>query len=104
MISLKFVDTCSADYLTDHHSREGELLVGVPVDATTTADDVRAALADELTGADGIPSEITDDMIRAEIDATVRSSAEPWDVMIEEGDEYGESDVQAWFLLTWSEV
>src|SRR5690606_13030504 len=40
------IDTCLSSYLQDHHNRDGELLLGVHVDGTTTIGD----LLDNLDG------------------------------------------------------
>lgn len=42
------IDTCLPCYLQDHHNRDGELLLGVPVDGDTTGQEVKEALLDEF--------------------------------------------------------
>jgi hypothetical protein len=46
--SLTHVDTCLSCYVQDHCNGDNELLLGVPVDRSTRAYQLRAALADEL--------------------------------------------------------
>lgn len=66
--SLQLIDICLPCYLQDHHNREGELLLGVPVDGRARVNQVRRAVHDELQAADyGLPESFSYDNARAAI-------------------------------------
>lgn len=102
-VSISHVDTCFPEYLTDHHNREGELLVGVYVDQTATNQHVVNALVDEIDASDGLPEDLTDEQIAAAIkdEFDGQNMTAPFDNSLEPAEE-GEAGPQAWFLLTWS--
>lgn len=54
IIDISHIDTCLSCYLQDHHNRAGELLLGVPVDGTTTMGDVLQGIRDEYNQSNGI--------------------------------------------------
>ena len=106
-------DTCISDYLTDHHNRDGECLVGISVygqDARQACDD----LISEIRGCDyGIPESITEqDLYVAARVAVTNVDFRPYD---EDGNPVAECDVppevwehildqcesQAYFVFTW---
>lgn len=109
-VAIQHIDTCFPEYLTDHHNRDGELLVGVPVDATTTNGEVAQGILDEINGADyGLPDWLTDDMIQKAVDDELPASVSD-DAFDDTLDCLGSSDDEpcdelptAWFLLTFSE-
>lgn len=45
-LSIRHIDTCTSQYLNDHHQRDGEVLLGVAVDGATTARTVLLSLPD----------------------------------------------------------
>lgn len=120
-VTIDHIDTCLSCYLTDHHSRPGEVLIGVPVDGSTS----RGAVMDELhTAWDRV--ELNEDMdvdvIEAVEGAFITAYAafrqevigpraehahEPFaaGLGIEEGREPGPDgeDAQAWFLVRYTE-
>lgn len=102
VVSLSHIDTCLPCYLQDHHNRDGELLLGVPVDNEATYASVREDLRSEFNGADYGVDDVTDEMFEAAL-AECFADAKPdalFDSSLEPGDDDGEGP-QAWFLLTW---
>lgn len=105
-MDVTHIDTCLGCYLQDHHNRPGELLLGVPVDGSTTYQEVLDALMDELTWRDADPSF---DYGLAKVLAirefeTVSDMSKPFDSSLEvstEEDDGMQEDCQAWFLITW---
>lgn len=103
------IDTCLSCYLQDHHNRDGELLLGVPVNGESTVGEVLDELASELqqfgdlaadrAGFDWTKAEETIKALQAE---NVDRAEMKFDNGLEtlEEDDYDEP-VQAWFLLTW---
>ncbi len=104
VLTVSHVDTCFPDYLTDHHNRDGEALLGVYVDGASTMRQVREDLEEEAMAYLDCPEEISDDAIRAAIAAEFANvdAAAPFDSSLETAGD-GEETPQAWFLFEWSE-
>jgi len=104
-VSVSHEDTCLACYVTDHHNRDGEVLLGVPVDGSSTNLEVMQYLIEEIGAADfGLPDDFDyaafDEAVMAEFDG--RDGDKPFDTSLEsvaDGDD--DEMVQAWFLVTW---
>ena len=99
-LTIEHTDTCLACYLTDHHNRPGELLLGIPCngqDETYAAEE----LIDELNAADwGLPESFD---YRA-FDAEARAAGVGVDLT---SDDPADSDdggdmCMAWFLVRYS--
>jgi len=100
------IDTCTPDYLTDHHNRDGELLLQAIVSRDATNAEVMAELIDDLqkleyhAGADYHAAEVA---IRLEF--TGKAMDKPFDATPEpfaDDDDSGEM-CYAWFVLSWSD-
>lgn len=109
MITIRHIDTCLSCYLTDHHTRPGEFLVGVPVDGNSTLRDVRDMLLDEIDMFDveGLPEprEVERAVAEAFHGFTMEKKFDPTlDVIDEEDYDAGREDCFAWFLLEWEQA
>lgn len=102
MATLQHIDTCLPSFLNDHHNREGELLLGTPVDGHTRNATVKALLKDEFSAVnrEDAPSyaEFVDALEECFKGVDLRKS---FDRTL--GADSGETDdcVYAYFLLTW---
>ena len=76
--TVEHIDDCLPCYLTDHHNREGECLIGVPIDSTTTAQQVFDHLYGEAVDAE-LPEGVTEGMIHRACEAEVFSVLTPSD-------------------------
>lgn len=110
------VDTCLPDYLNDHHNRDGELLLGVPIDGSTTVGEVKQGLisefadiayqmAGEKPGYDHLKARqsITDlfaDVHPMTLDRTPFDDS--LDILDGEEREDSESWCYAYFVITWN--
>ena len=109
-MNLAHIDTCLGCYLTDHHNRPGELLLGCYVTGRTTYADIKSYLMSEVSGfidredwtrehygqareAIGAAFSPVRDLHAAFDDSL--------DIPGDEQDDDGSEPVQAWFLLTW---
>lgn len=99
------IDTCLPCYLQDHHNREGELLLSVPVDRSTRNGSLMRQVIDELGSADfGLP----DGFDYEEAEKAIRDcfagtdGRKLFDSTLDKADDEGES-CYAHFLLTYSE-
>lgn len=108
-VSVSHIDTCLSCYLQDHHNRDGELLLGVPVDGTTTNKAVMDALESEFAsgGDDGFPEELDESDVARAIGSYFAGADldSPFDSSLEVPDEDEEPDgegPQAWFLVEWT--
>lgn len=107
------IDTCLSSYLQDHHNRDGELLLGVHVDGTTTIGDLLDNLDGEFRALAWDMGEFRKgydhDKAKTALDKLAADNADRLDrlfdpaleVPAEDEDMYGEETCQAWFLLTW---
>lgn len=59
LTSIKLVDICFSDYLTDHHNRDGELLIGVYLNGQS-AERMALDVVFMINGTDEVPEEISD--------------------------------------------
>ena len=109
------IDTCLPSFLNDHHHRDGELLLGVHVDGSSTVNMVLDGLITEFhqiayqmgetrRGYDHDAAKAALDRLYTEnldrMDRTFDSSLTPWvdgDENLYDSDEW----CQAYFLLTW---
>lgn len=113
--TLVHIDTCLGCYLSDHHNRDGELLLGVYVDGETTIgavfNDLQSELA-QLSLEDGERGGFDYAKARQAI-ATARAEHHPmdqdrsyFDSSLETPSDDDEMDggdyVQAWFLIVWT--
>ena len=99
--NLTHIDTCLPCYLMDHHNREGESLMCVPVDGATTHREVLESLLSDLD----CMEDIDHDAARAAIIeewSTVEIMDWAFDSLLEQPDpdaaDIGES-VYAYFVL-----
>ena len=109
------IDTCLSSFLTDHHNREGELLLGVFANGNSTFGDIRRDLLEELRDATAaidpadMPGfdieeakaaalELFADKHPNELDRSLFD--EGLDFPDDEEMEMGET-AQAWFLFRW---
>lgn len=105
-LSISHIDACLSCYLQDHHNRDGEWLIGVPVDNSTTYANIRAELANELEVGDA-PENAPDwsaDEIKVALDdlfSGVKDMAALFDGGSEVPDDYDGEMPQAWFLVEW---
>lgn len=103
-VDVSHIGTCFPDYLTDHHNRDGELLIGVYVDGKTTVREVFEGVIEEwhATG-ECVPDEITDEQFieAVKMELSMTKLDKPFDDSLET--DYGDEMPQAWFLVTWEE-
>jgi hypothetical protein len=105
LVRLSYVDTCSGDYLTDHHNRQGECLVGV---AEGSLDDMACGLVEELevvVGDRDFPS-VEQHALLTLARRAVRTAGVPTKLSACDDascDCNYESGIYAWFLVTWNE-
>ena len=110
-VSASHIDTCFSDYLQDHHTRDGEMLLGVPLFEGMTATDLVDGLLNEVSSFmdAGVPEEVDNDQLRAAFTEAV-DPRHAWgleEIWTEEeiaaNDEDGETPSH-WFVLRWSRV
>lgn len=109
--SISHIDTCLACYLTDHHNREGELLIGCAVSNETNIASLADDILHEISCCDEPSSEdVTDNMLRAAICDMLHSEdafrdETIWDAKLPPAPDPDDSDytLQAWFVLSWSD-
>lgn len=111
-VTLTHIDTCLPCFLTDHHNRDGECLLGVHVDGRSKMRDVHTAVLDEWRQTDDrVPLEVTGDKFVAALDAAF-AGIDPDrlfdaslgivnDENLADAEEAGDEVAQAWFLLKW---
>lgn len=105
------IDTCLSCYLNDHHNRDGELLLGVYVDGTSTISQVLARLVDEFRQVGWQIAEYRrgydHDKATAALAYLINENSDRGEKLFDSSLEYHSEDefdgdsVQAWFLLTW---
>lgn len=104
MFSISHVGTCLSCYVQDHHNRDGEWLIGVTVDNTTTYAQMRDDLDMELsTGGMVDTPDWTAEEIKAALD-DLFANANPeafFDDSLEAATDDMIEPCQAWFLVTW---
>jgi hypothetical protein len=105
-VSAQHIDTCTSDYLSDHHNRPGECLIGVPLGEDRPLGEL---VEYELRGADyDLPAWILDSQIVKacnELDVDLRpcdgdGNRVEFDSEDESNDD-GSDMPMAWILLTW---
>ncbi len=99
-ITVTHIDTCLPCYLTDHHGRDNECLIGVAIDGSTTYAQVLDYLLDELNAYGPDWEEDCELAIREQF-STVPDMGAPFDASLEtigEDEDLGDM-VQAYFLL-----
>jgi hypothetical protein len=111
-VSIDHADTCLPSYVQDHHTRDGECLLGVALSHGTTYKDVLDGIKDEWAGMDVQPAdeENIDDLESAfavelaSITAKVTDLSAIFDSSIEESsdDDTSSESCYAWFVVTWS--
>lgn len=109
--AITHIDTCLSSFLSDHHNRDGELLLGVYVDGSTTVADVLDGLDSEFAtiGWDLGESRKGFDYDKAkQALADLRNNAADklaliFDSSLDLPDEEEECEeaCQAWFLIHW---
>lgn len=112
-VAATHIDTCLSCYLTDHHNRDGEALVGI-IPRGQSVDEAASELADETesVGDDRVPADLTRDEIVLTFKRALRgvdlrhighdgrrTNVEPMDIDTDDSDR-----AQVWFLLTWESV
>lgn len=103
LTGIKFVDVCQPCYLADHHTREGECLIGVRVTKNGRKVETSADMfASEVNGADwGIPEEITDEDLRAAFLECIGD----WRLDDANAPHGRSQDIlNAWFVVTWADA
>lgn len=109
--AVTHIDTCLGSFLSDHHNRDGELLIGVNVDGSATVGEVLDGLADEFRSYGFELGESRKgfdyEKAKAAIDAVRRENATEYSQLFDasldarsEDDDHEES-CQAWFLIHW---
>lgn len=95
--TVSLVDICDPQYLTDHHSREGEQFLGIDVNRDSTIGDLRAGIVDEWNSRepeDGEPDE-------ADLLAAV-DEAFPIQTSLDRLSTEVAGDSTAWVLVRWT--
>lgn len=105
------IDTCLSCFLHDHHNRDGELLLGVYVDGTSTISQVLASLVSEFQqvgcqiaeGREGYDHDKAKEALAHLINENSDRGETLFDSSLDipNEDEDCEEYCQAWFLLTW---
>ena len=107
------IDTCLSCSLRDHHNRDGELLLGVPVAGEYLIEDVLDALEDEFhqiawqLGEDrkGYDHDEAQKALQRLRDENEDRLGRVFDLSLETTEQLEEAGceewAQAWFLLTW---
>ena len=100
--TIEFIDVCDPCYLTDHHNRDGECLVGVRVVRQGRKPERSAEMfLEEIHGTDyGTPAEITDgDLYDAFLECL-----DGWRMACAEAPAGRSQDIlNAWFVVRWAE-
>lgn len=102
-LNVEHVDTCLPCYVLDHCNREGECLVGVPIDGSTTYAQARESLIEEATIYEAyLPEDMPDQVIIDAINEHFKS-AEPKAVIDPNIGPHieGEDCVCLWFRFSW---
>jgi hypothetical protein len=97
---IEFVDVCYPDYLVDHHTREGECLIGVPVSRTGRKPERSAEMfLQEIRGADfGVPEEILD----GDLESAFLACIDGWRLNSGYAPVRRSQEVlNAWFVIRW---
>lgn len=105
-MDCSLIDVCLSCYLTDHHNREGELLLSVPVDRTTRNGEVRRALIDELGAADyGLPDGFDYDEAERAINACFAAAdgRKTFDSSLDRRGDDDDESCMAHFLITYGD-
>lgn len=98
---LQYIDTCMPCYLQDHHNRPSELLLGVPVDNTTT---YTTLYDDLLTEFASFAHDLNDTAFRNALDNCFADVAD-MDILFDPTLEPLAEDDEpcyAWFLITFN--
>lgn len=104
-MDLCHIDTCLSDYVLDHCNGDHELLLGVAVDRASRVHQVKAALQDEISGADVGKPGFDYDAAHKAVDAAF-AGAHPfkaWSKSLEPSTGEDTESVYSWFRLTWEE-
>jgi hypothetical protein len=106
------VDTCLSCYVQDHHHRDGELLLGVYVDGTSTVGGILHDLALELNQTnleEGERGGFVYDKASAAIAKLREDNSDRLDQLFAPGAEVpaddeddGSDPCYAWFVITWN--
>jgi hypothetical protein len=111
-VNIRLIDICFCDYLLDHHNRDGEILVGVPLRGQS-AEEMASDIVDEVNRADdGVPETLTDDLVYEHALACLALPRMSFLSPIPEfapnpcecGQRNGDCDCEqpsAWFLVKW---
>ena len=109
-VSCTHVETCLGCYLTDHHNREGELLLGIVPRSQTEDEAVEELLEEALSSYGEVPAIVTEDMLKAAFEEALEdvdlrwidSNGERQDKPPSEDEEEFSLELpKAWFVLTW---
>ena len=98
-VSISYNSLSCPDSLQDHHNRDGELLVGIPVHAFETLDDLKASFMEKLNccaQANDFPWE----EVEKEADAFFSNENI---AAYQQGFSEDDSELQWWFLIEWGE-
>lgn len=114
LVFVEYMDTCSPDYLQDHHTRDGELMEGL-YHHGQTPQEAAVELKHGFANNDKLPESITDqELLEACTEACKWVDFRPFDKdgnqvdkPKDEADQeiwdavMARCDTQSWFLLTW---
>lgn len=96
-------DTCLGCYITDHHGRAGELLIGISV-GQSLEESIQEALSEcDICGADKIPDDITPEMLQKAFQEELSTVdlSDPNEDSEEEEIEGGD-ECRIWLVLCWN--
>lgn len=100
-VSISYDSCLTPDMLQDHHNREGELLVGIPVHPLESLDELKASFMEDLnccTQADDFPWEEVEKEVD---DFFAKENIAAYQQDFSEDNE--DSELQWWFLIQWGE-
>jgi hypothetical protein len=104
-VSAQHIDTCLSCYLTDHHNRDGELLVGIEPRGQSVADAVTEAQDEAFALLDGNGPSLDADLValafRIALDGV---DLKPVDETSPGDDDDSSDRAQVWILLSWETV
>ena len=87
-LDCTFIDCCTSDYLTDHHNRDGECLVGVQLGQS------KEEAANEVLNYADIPETFSDERIRAAARRALKTIT-----LVSNGES---EDCLVWLLFKWN--
>lgn len=111
MISARFIEICTSDYVLDHCNGDDECLIGVSLAADMKESDILDSATDEAGMHDKIPAGITCANIRTALESPCSAVSQTLAGMVacghfdEDSDApYADIEALAWIRITWSVV